>query len=334
MKKNFVDRVPITLSAGRGGRGAVHFQSQARSPRGGPDGGDGGDGGDVLLKTATRLRDLSCLSRSVYKAEDGKPGGGGKKKGAKGKDLLLSVPRHTSCYDQEGQLLYPVQQLDSHCANTGESQPVLFLKGGRGGKGNAFFKSARRQAPQIAQEGEKPPTKTVVLEMKWPSHLALIGLRGVGKSQLISHFYSYFNISKPHIPSVLYPQLFTFNTPPFDTPLVVVDLPGINFSGQHFLRQAEKAQVLLLVISLNDKDPFLSYQQILKILSTYDQKNHTGLLKKPHALLLKGDIPKGYKNPIHLKKAKAFTAEVNCFFWTEPGPEDMKKLFSYLKETL
>ena len=85
MKKSFVDRVCITLSGGHGGRGAVHFQSSARSPRGGPDGGDGGDGGDILLKTSDRLNDLSVFNRSSYKAEDGKPGEGGKKRGARGK---------------------------------------------------------------------------------------------------------------------------------------------------------------------------------------------------------------------------------------------------------
>ena len=87
---SFVDRTSITLASGCGGRGAVHFQRLRHSPRGGPDGGDGGDGGDIVLSVNTSLKDFSHITKHrLYKAEDGKPGGGRKKKGARGKDLVL-----------------------------------------------------------------------------------------------------------------------------------------------------------------------------------------------------------------------------------------------------
>ena len=388
MKKNFVDQVRVTLSSGRGGRGSVHFHTNARVSRGGPDGGDGGDGGALWLKADERLWDLSAFKHLSHKAEDGKPGERGRRKGAKGKDLVLSVPLHTCCYDLEGQLLW--EELGP--------KPVLLLKGGRGGKGNAFFKSARRQAPRTAQEGEKPQKKEVILEMKWPSHLALIGLRGAGKSQLISHCHAYLksqdsqtgleqdralepssldkNLNQGYSTppfkkrdfarwsGALDPQLFVLNRPPPDQPLVVVDLPGINFFGQAFLRQAEKAKALLFVISLKDKEPFLSYQQLIQILKAYDdqQKSHlnqTGsgqvlpfekdatlagfpsykvhikheksnkasiLLTKPRLLLLKGE-----KTAENIKKEQAFSQK-GLFLGVDSAHKICIKKISFFSE--
>ncbi len=155
-KKSFVDSFSIQLSSGKGGRGAVHFQRTRRSLRAGPDGGDGGDGGDLTLAPKSDLRDFSHLkSRVCYKAGDGKPGQGDKKKGAKGQNLTLYVPKDTICYDLTGQKLKELKD-KSWCV----------LKGGKGGKGNHFFKSSRQQAPQFAQPGQSGLKKTLTLKLK------------------------------------------------------------------------------------------------------------------------------------------------------------------------
>ncbi len=379
MKQKFVDRVSVTLSGGQGGRGAVHFQSSARSPRGGPDGGDGGDGGDLFLKTSERLWDLSSLQRPSFKAEDGQPGEGGRRKGAKGKNLVLSIPLHTCCYSQTGRLLYPSGPTEKPVSPLNlkktSHEPVLLLKGGKGGKGNAFFRTARRQAPRTAQAGEKAQTKKVILEMKWPSHVALIGLKGVGKSRLIGLFHSYLadlvkegaraekkpkedkpmsttetedqnhaqtshfrlpgtedqnhaqtsHFRLPKKPSSG-PRLFVLQWPDSYMSLKVADLPGLNPTGQNFLQQAEKAQALLFVVSLESQNPLSSYQNLIKILLSYDEEQKTSLSKKPRLLLLKGP-----KNPDTEKKEKMFKEMKKLSFFTEDHPEDMKKLLSFLK---
>ena len=151
-----MDSFSIQLSSGKGGRGAVHFQRTRRSLRAGPDGGDGGDGGDLILSPKSDLRDFSHLkSRVCYKAGDGKPGQGGKKKGAKGQSLTIYVPKDTICYDLTGQKLKELKD-KSWCV----------LKGGKGGKGNHFFKSSRQQAPQFAQPGQPGLKKTLTLKLK------------------------------------------------------------------------------------------------------------------------------------------------------------------------
>ena len=277
--------------------------------------GDGGDGGDVLIKPDERLWDLSFFHRAIYKAEDGKSGRGGKRKGARGKNFVLSVPLHTTCYDEKNQVLYPLCSEEEKKSSDKECQNKAFslLKGGRGGKGNAFFKSARRQAPRTAQEGARGQTKKIILEMKWFSHLALIGVKGVGKSRLMALCHSYleglgkmrsidldpFSIYKKEDmkrehkkKSFLGPKLFVLKFQDFYTSLTLVDLPGLNLDSKKFLKQAEKARSLLFVISLKDKDPFLSYQSLIKTLIFYDKKQGTSLLKKPRFLLLKGK-----KNP-------------------------------------
>ena len=335
MKQKFVDRVHITLSGGHGGRGAVHFQSSARSPRGGPDGGDGGDGGDVFLKISERLRDLSFFCLSSYKAENGKPGEGGKRKGAKGKDLVLSIPPHTRCCNPKGQLLCfdPLREENKY-------KPVLLAKGGRGGKGNAFFRNARRQAPRTAQDGEPAQTKKIILEMQWPSHLALIGLKGVGKSRLLSYCHAYWKslYSKNHAISDITPvkENHAFTCPRRmvlkrrepDESLWVTDLPGlspINVANKKVLRQAETAKALLFVVSLDNTDPFLSYQSLIKILRSYDEEQKTNLLKKPRLLLLKGK-----KTAESIKKEKMFKEVDKLSFFVKSHPGDMEKLFLFL----
>ena len=252
-----------------------------------------------------------------------------------------------------------------------EEKPFLLIKGGRGGKGNAFFRNARRQAPRTAQEGEQSQTKKIILEMKWPSHLALIGLKGVGKSRLLSYCYSYLKsqaniksveqnkpanfyhsdgtlevfpsykenmkheihalglergsnpirISTPRVVDKLYPQLFVLHQPRSYKPLVVVDLPELTLRGHKFLRQAERTQTLLFVISLEDTDPFLSYQQLLKILKLYDTAQKTSLLKKNSLLLLKGE-----RTAKNIKKEQAFKQVQKLSFFSEKNPEDINKL--------
>ena len=267
----FKDRVQIRLASGRGGRGFVHFQRTNRSPRGGPDGGDGGKGGDLILSPKRSLKDFSHLTNGIfYKAGDGKAGERGKKRGAKGKDRVLYVPMGTRCYDAGGNFLKELIDKD-----------WLFLKGGKGGRGNHFFKNARLQAPQKAQAGQSSLGKKVILELKWLSDVSLIGLRGSGKTSFIMNL----NQRVEKIRPSSYPQLFSIKIPDYLSLLLFVDLPGISSSTRKFLKQAERTKIILFVVSLTDKNPVATYQLLKKELLSYDQEHKSYLARKPSFLL-------------------------------------------------
>ncbi|MDE0119423.1 MAG: 50S ribosome-binding GTPase [Bdellovibrionales bacterium] len=298
---SFVDHVQVTLVSGRGGKGAVHFQKTRRSPRGGPDGGNGGKGGDIILSVQPALKDLSHLVRKrLYKAEDGHPGAGRKKKGAKGKSLVLSVPKGTICYDSKARLLKELKTKD-----------WCFLKGGKGGKGNAFFKRASLQAPQIAQSGKPSVKKEVILQLKWVSDICLVGFRGSGKTSFALDL----SQQESKIYPSSYPRLFSIKPIPFSAPILVVDLPGLSSSTRRFLKQAERAKVITFVVSLMDKDPFCSYQNLRKELLSYDQKQGSYLTQKPFFVLLTGGDTSLYK-----EKEKLFhKSKISLFYFVKKG---------------
>lgn len=283
----FIDRIQIKLASGHGGKGAVHFQKTRRSPRAGPDGGDGGTGGDLILSPKTSLTDFSHLnSRFFYKAEDGKPGRGGKKKGAQGKDLTVYVPEGTICYDSNGRFLEELR-----------NENWRFLKGGKGGRGNYFFKNDSLQAPQIAQPGQPAVQKKVIMELKWVSDVCLIGYRGCGKTSLV---FGLGQREEKIYPSS-YPRLFSIQVPNYFSSVLFVDLPGLSPSTRKFLKQSERTKIIILVVSLADEKPFSSYEKLKEELLSYDQKYSSNLIQKISLLLLTGK-----KDFISIKKMKFF----------------------------
>ena len=310
----FVDRIQIELSSGKGGKGSVHFQRTRRFPRAGPDGGDGGDGGDLILSPGSSFQDFSYLKKqSVYKAEDGRPGGKGKKKGARGEDLILPVPEGTICYDLSGQLLKELK-----------TKNWCFLKGGKGGKGNHFFKKAHFQAPLKAQPGEPAVRKKIILELKWFSDVAFVGFRGSKKSSLILKLAK----KKEKIYPSFKPRLFSIKRPDCFNSLRIVDLPGLSVSTKRFLKQVENSKILIFVISLLEENPFYSYKRLKKEILSYDRKQNSCLSKKPAVLILTGE-----KNAISVEKQKAFYKEsitVFSFF----SIENKKQINALIAEIL
>src|SRR5437870_7284828 len=101
----FNDRARINVQAGRGGDGSLHFRREKHVPKGGPDGGDGGPGGDVVLVADSELRDLSRFrTKRIFKAGNGRPGGGSGKHGAAGERVELRVPAGTQVFDESDEL--------------------------------------------------------------------------------------------------------------------------------------------------------------------------------------------------------------------------------------
>ena len=164
----FIDVAKINLKAGKGGDGAVAFRREKYEPAGGPFGGDGGDGGNIILEVDEGIRTLMDFRyRSHYKAENGENGKTKKQFGKKGQDLILKVPLGTLVKDIDtNEIIIDMKDKD---------QKFVIAKGGKGGKGNARFATATRQAPRFAEPGTKGEERTVILELKLLADVGLIG---------------------------------------------------------------------------------------------------------------------------------------------------------------
>ena len=249
----FVDEVTITVRSGAGGAGAVSFRREAYVPRGGPDGGDGGRGGDVILGAdagKSTLLDLQYQQR--YSAADGERGKGGEAAGRGAPDLVVHVPVGTLVrHPDDGAVL---ADLDTPGARW------VAARGGRGGKGNAHFKSSVRQAPRFAQPGEPGEERRLRLELRLLADVGLVGFPNAGKSTLIAAV----SAARPKIAdypfTTLVPHLGVVRVGA-DRSFVVADIPGLIEGaaegaglGLRFLKHVERCRVLLHLVDLDEPD--------------------------------------------------------------------------------
>lgn len=269
MSSNFVDYVKICCRSGAGGAGSVHFHRDKNTAKGGPDGGDGGRGGHIILRGNRQFWTLLHLKyRKHVIAEPGGNGSSALKKGADGKDEILDVPLGTVARDAETEeILFEI---------TEEGQEVVIAPGGRGGKGNHFFKTATMQTPRFAQPGEPGMEEWKVLELKILADVGLVGFPNAGKSTLLSVV----SAAKPEIAD--YP--FTTLVPNLgivgyrsDRSFVMADIPGI-IEGAHtgkglgirFLRHIERNSILLFMIACDSKDVKSEYNILVNELKQYN----------------------------------------------------------------
>jgi GTP-binding protein len=288
----FVDRVKVFVKAGDGGRGCVSFRREKYIPKGGPDGGDGGRGGHVIIKAKKDMNTLLDIRyRQQYRADKGQHGMGSDMHGRNGKDCIIAVPPGTLIKNEEtDEMLYDL---------TIDGEEFIVTKGGRGGMGNAHFKSSTRQAPRFAQPGEPGEEKMLILELKLLADVGLIGLPNAGKSTLISALSSArpkiagypFTTLKPVLGVVKYRDFKSF---------VIADIPGL-IEGAHkgtglgfqFLRHVERTSVLLHLVDIaemSEEAPEESLKKINRELELYSPE----LLDKPMAVAgtkldIKGD---------------------------------------------
>ena len=286
----FIDEVFITVQSGDGGSGCVSFRREKFVPRGGPDGGDGGKGGDVILRSTSRRRTLYPFRfQRQFKAKNGAHGRGKQKTGKNGVDLTIEIPPGTLVHDAEAfDLLKDFTQ-------PGES--FVVAKGGRGGQGNARFKTSTQRAPRFAQPGEPGEFFKLKLELKLLADVGIIGLPNAGKSTLISVLSSATPKIADYPFTTLSPTLGVVQ-PDQEESFVVADIPGL-IEGAHkgaglgirFLRHIERTRFLVHLLdasAIDPHNPLESYETINRELAQYNPL----LTEKPQIVVLnKMDIP-------------------------------------------
>jgi GTPase len=276
----FHDRANLTVIAGRGGDGSIHFRREKFVPKGGPDGGDGGKGGDVVLVADARRRDLSGI-RSNQRVRAGKGGGGGGRmsNGADGEDAVLAVPVGTQILDGE-------ERLVADLAHPGAR--VVVAKGGSGGRGNKRFAGPTRQTPRFAEIGMPGDEGEIELRLKLLADAALVGLPNAGKSSLLARISN----ARPKVAeypfTTLAPVLGTVESPD-GRQLTVADVPGLIEGasegvglGHEFLAHLERARLLLHVIDSSEGDAEERWHTIDAELAAYG----AGLDERPQVMVL------------------------------------------------
>jgi GTP-binding protein len=276
----FIDRVVVRVAAGSGGSGISSFRREKFIPMGGPDGGDGGKGGDVIIRADNNLSTLLDYTyRDSWEAESGEHGSGSNKTGRSGEDVVLPVPPGTVIRDRG------TNQLLGELLDSGDS--FVVAKGGRGGKGNAWFATSVHRSPREWQPGEDGEARTLELELKLIADVGLVGQPNAGKSTLLSVV----SAARPKIAdypfTTLQPNLGV--VPMSDhRSFVVADIPGI-IEGAHegrglglqFLRHIERTRLLAFLIPIDSLDWQSEYDQLRAEVAQYSPE----LAQKAHCVV-------------------------------------------------
>ncbi len=285
----FFDQVKIYVKGGDGGNGVSSFRREKFVPRGGPDGGSGGRGGHVIFEVDPQLNTLLHFKRrSHFKARRGEHGRGKDQQGARGKDWIVPVPpgtivRHAETDEIMADLTEPNQQF-------------IVARGGKGGRGNAAFRTSVRQAPRMAERGLPGQELWVKLELKLIADVGIVGVPNAGKSTLLASV----SAAKPKIAN--YP--FTTLQPNLgvvlvdDRDFVIADIPGLIEGAHHgvglghqFLRHVERTRLLIHLLDGASADPLADFEQINEELAQYNPE----LAKKPQIIVLnKRDLPSAH----------------------------------------
>lgn len=323
MDKNlFTDKVKITVKSGDGGDGMNSFKSFKGKPACGPDGGDGGNGGNVYIVADSSVGDLlSFRYTSKYYAGNGGGGGTNKCFGRGGDDVIIKVPVGTVVRDAE------TGTVISDMFSDGEKK--LIAEGGRGGKGNVRFTTARRHAPNFAQKGEKTEPHVLILELKVIADVGIIGFPNVGKSTLLSKI----SAARPKIANyhftTLSPNLGVVKY--YDESFVAADIPGLIEGaaegaglGHDFLRHIERTRMLLHVVDISGsegRDPVEDFKKINAELASYSK----ALSKLPQIIALNKCDVYGAEENIKTFKKK-YSRKYKIFTITAVNGEGTDKL--------
>lgn len=272
----FIDKVVVEVRSGKGGDGMIAFLHEKYVAKGGPSGGNGGRGASIIFRANKSINTLYNFRHSkVFIGADGEKGGTKNKYGRGANDVIVDVPLGTIVYEEKD------HRFIADLSNDGEM--VTVAKGGRGGRGNAAFKSDKNRVPRIAENGLPGETKRLILELKLLADVGLVGLPNAGKSTLLS-VVSNANPEIADYPfTTIEPNLGVVNVSKFET-FVMADLPGL-IEGAHqgkglgltFLRHLERCRVIVHVVSMEEENPYENFKIVQNELKSYGM----GLDKRP-----------------------------------------------------
>jgi GTP-binding protein len=325
----FIDEATLEVVAGDGGDGIVHWRREKFAPRGGPDGGDGGNGGAVIFVADSSLNTLLEFSyQPRMKGEAGEPGGDNLCTGKNGQDLICKVPVGCQFFYQDT-LVADLSTIGARWVGA---------RGGKGGKGNAFFKSSTNQSPDYAQPGQPGEQYKFKLVLKSVADVGLVGFPNVGKSTLISVI----SEAKPKIAD----YEFTTLTPNLgvvkvgEGRFVVADIPGLipdahlgKGLGIRFLKHIERTRGVAFVIDLfrtEGGESFLDrgkfqYEALEKELTSFSE----GLGELPRVVVLtKSDLGLDESNTQEIREYFSNLKLKTCLFSsiTKSGEDELKVL--------
>ncbi len=271
-----IDEINLTVKAGFGGRGKIHF-----APRyGGPDGGNGGRGADVYIRSTSDLTALNQLAGKVsIAAPDGGDGGSNKMAGRGGADITITLPVGSEISDLDTKEVWGIKST---------TDTFKICMGGAGGRGNFEFRSATNRTPREAEPGEPGQIRRLHINLKLFANVGLIGLPNAGKSSLLNA------LTRAHAAVGSYP--FTTLEPNLGVAdgVILADIPGLiegasagKGLGTKFLKHITKVSTLFHCISSQSTNLLADYRIIRQELEVYDP---TLTLKPEIILLTKTDL--------------------------------------------
>lgn len=325
----FIDKVVVEVRSGKGGDGMIAFLHEKCMPKGGPSGGNGGRGASIIFRANKSINTLFNFRHSkVFIGQDGGKGLTKNKYGRGADDVYVDVPLGTVIYLEKDHSL--IADLSS------DGQEVVVAKGGRGGRGNAAFKSDKNRVPRIAENGLPGETKRLILELKLLADVGLVGLPNAGKSTLLS-VVSNANPEIADYPfTTLEPNLGVVNGKSFNS-FVMADLPGL-IEGAHlgkglglsFLRHLERCRLIVHLVSMSDENPYESFKTIQNELKSYGM----GLEKRPLIIVASKMDEEDSKQKLSEFKKKVKKDVIPICSLTHLGVEELiNKCFELLEVT-
>lgn len=277
----FTDSITLKLLAGRGGNGIVAWRREKYLPKGGPTGGNGGKGGNVIIKGDENFYSLDAYrTHRLLKAENGQTGGPNQRQGRRGHDLIVKVPCGTLVKDKKTQtVLFDITQ---------HGQTEVLCEGGRGGRGNASFKTSVKQAPNFSTPGLDGEEIQIELDLKVIADMGLVGFPNAGKSTLMNAL-TYSRAKCDAYPfTTLAPNIGFIDTPDY-LRYSIADIPGIIEGAHHnrglgleFLKHIERTKALFFVVDISSEDPLKELQILKSEILAHDPK----MLEKPCLIVL------------------------------------------------
>lgn len=271
----FFDETKVFLKAGKGGDGCMSFLRQKYMPKGGPNGGNGGKGGEVILLADENVSDLRTYHfKKQWKAKNGEPGRGSDQNGRGGEACVLKVPLGTEVRDlNSGEII---------CELLKHEEEILLLEGGKGGRGNATFKSSTNQTPRQFTEGKFGMEGEFVFTLKTIADVGLVGFPNAGKSTLLNVLSN----ATPKIDSypftTLVPTVGVIDYPEDFMTITMADVPGLiegaaenRGLGHRFLRHIERCRLIIFLLDLAGSDgrsPIDDFIHLQKELRDYDSR--------------------------------------------------------------